>query len=566
VATVQQHIFAGIHPATDDKHVDPRFAVVAHNTMLRDHTLRPFNTPLLVKPDTGVRTLYRLRDNQECCGHLMTDTKCVFPLDNMPAPNTCHEFDQLILFPRNCEGEPKRYIWCTGEYAPLLVKKPEKTLSLSIVTSGTLQDEPYAGPDVRSYTYTWVDKFGIESAPAMPSSFVQAYDDETWRLSNFDTPPVNAVAVRIYRTSSHFETGDKIAVTPNTSFQMVDQVNLPLAGNTYVDTRKLLDLDYGTLLTEENCDPPCMEQVDSTQSGYAVGFKGNDIYFSERYEPHNWPGKFRTTLPHKIIGMAVMGDYIFIGTTGCPYRINTVPQLPTNGVGVVDLVIEVQPYDENLPCLSRTAMVATNFGALYTSHKGMVALQIKGAAQLITRPIVDEDNWLEFAPNLGAWYNGKYFGVRAPTGKGFILDIKDQTEGATDLGEFVTIDIDATVIHAARDGFLYFAGPSGVYRWSGGVEPMTYTYTSKVFRQPSLTTMSAAKIVADWGLPVKFTLYADSKLVYSVGVTNNKPFRLPPFGRSLDYQYTIEGATRIREVHIAPTVAEMAQEGKGGQQ
>lgn len=566
--SVFQRQFAGIRPAIDDKNIDGRYALRAHNTRLRDTTLRPFRAPKAVGVEGditgGAVTLLRLSDTQSCCGPLQGWNECVFPLTNFPAPNTCHEFDQLVLFYSGCK-EPQRYLLCSREYAPLVVYGPKAAVNLVRVATGTLQNHPYAGPDARSYTYTWVDKFGVESTPAMPSVVVKSYDDETWRLSGFDVPPGNAVAVRIYRSTSPMETGEQIPIAANTSYQLVDEVSLPLAGNAYDDNRKLLDLAYGTLETDENCDPPCMDQVMSTQSGYAVGFKGNDLYFSERYEPHNWPTRYRTTLPDRIVALATTGDFVFVGTTGVPYRIMTSPSVPANQNAQVDLTIDPLPYDEHYPCFGRFTMVSTNFGAMYSTERGLVALQPKGAAMLVSRSRVDEDWWYrDFAPNLAAWHDGKYFAVRAPSAKGFVFDIKDGAEGEVDIGDLVTVDLPATAIHSGRDGHLYYANATGVYQWNAGPDLMTYEYGSKVFRMPGLVGMSAAKVVADYGPPLRFEIYTvdgDSyRRVYDGQVGSTKPFRLPMFGRAIEYQFRLTGTTRVREVHIATSINDLVQE------
>jgi hypothetical protein len=561
MASVFQRQFAGIRPAIDDINLDPRYAVTAHNARLRDSTLKAWKAPARVSTDDAA-TIYRLADNQTCCGPLQTWSTCVFPLSGMPSPNTCHEFDQLVLFHPNCTIEPQRYIYCTGEVAPLVVPGPTRALVAYPITVGTLKDHPYAGPDARAYTYTWVDKFGIESRPAFPSATLKSYDDETWRLTGFDAPPPNAVAVRIYRASSYFETGETIAITNNTSFQLVSEVALPLAGNIYDDNKKLNELAYGTLLTDENCDPPCMEQVSATQAGYAVGFSGNDIYFSERYEPHNWPTKYRTTLPHKIVALVVTGDIVFVGTTGQPFRINTAPAVPANGSTQVDLTIDPLPYDENYPCISRYAMVSTSFGAMYTTHKGLVALQPRGPAALVSRSRVDEDDWLRMAPNLAEWYNGKYYATRSPAGRGFIFDMREGAEGELDIGDLVTVDLPAKALHAGRDGHLYFShvDGSGVYRWNAGPARTEYIYTSKQFRLPGVVGMSAFKVVADYGAPVKFELFADRRLVYTTLVSSAVPHRLPRFGTALLYQVRLTGTTRVREWHVGAAVADLTEE------
>jgi hypothetical protein len=557
--SIHQRQFAGEHPAVIPQLLDPRYAVRAHNVILRDGSLRALPEDDLMS-SASARTILKVNDSQTCCGPLQTWVDCVWPLVNQPAPNTCHEFDQVVVFPTRCAFPPYRWLPCTNEMAPLVMPAPTRALTLTRTTEGTLQNHPYAGPDARSYTYTWIDKFGVESPPAMPSVTVRSYDDECWRLSNFDTPPAHAVAVRIYRVTSALETGEQIAIVPGSSYQLVDQMSLSVFPGYYGDCRKLKELDYGTLLTDEDCPPPCMEQVMATQSGYAVGWSGNDLYFSERYEPWNWPTKYRTTLPHRIVGIAVTGDFVFVGTTGQPFRVNTAPAMPANQTAQVDLTIDPLPYDENFPCLGRFTLVSTNFGAMYVSRRGLVALQPRGAAQLLGRERIDEEEWMSRAPNLAAWVDGKYLGVRAPAGDAMLFDVQDNAEGKLDLGDLVTFDLPAAALHMGRDGFLYYGAiDGGVYRFATGGTYRTYTYRSRVHRLPGILTMTAVKVVGDYGGPVEVELYADGLLAWSGSAVNSKAFRIPPV-KGIEFQFLLRGATRVREVHIGTGIFSMTED------
>lgn len=562
MASIYQRQFAGLRPAVAPRLLDPRQATQAHNVELYDGMLRARATDKLVSPEAA-RTVLRLNDSQNCCGPVVSWDACVWPLPDMPLAQDCHEFTQLVVFPTRCAEPPFRLDLCTQEKSPLLVPAPLTPLVLTRTQAGTLQDAPYAGPDARIYTYTWVDKFGVESPPAPPSAPVRAYDDECWSLAGFDDPPGNAIAVRIYRTTSPMEGGEQIKIAPDTSFQLVEQVAVEaVAAAPYIDCRSLGDLDYGTLLTDDECPPPCMEQVFTTKAGYAVGWSGSDIYFSERYEPWNWPTRYRTTLPHKIVGIAVTGDFVFVGTTGQPFRINTAPSLPANQQAEVDLTIDPMPYDESLPCLGRDTMVSTSFGALYVSRRGLVALQPRGAAQIVSRERIDERSWMNYAPNIGAWMDGKYVGVRSPIGAGIVFDIQDDTEGRLDLGDFVTIDLPARALHMGRDGFLYYAHvDGGVFRFAAGGERRRYTYSSRVHRLPGVVTITAMKVAGDYGPPIDVEIAVDGRIVWSGVARNSKPFRLPPL-RGLEFRVTLRGETSVYEWHLGAGVYSLAEEGK----
>jgi len=533
-------------------------ATIAHNTWLRDNSLAPMLSDEPVRAvQVDVATLHKVHDTSSFCGPLLAYDHCVGVIP-MATPGWCPTFDQVLLFHKgNQPNEPQRYFPVDGATKPLLVHGPTKVLTATRLAAGTLQDHKFAGPDQRAYTYTWVDEFGVESLPAPPSLPVRSYDDETWQLGNFSTPPANAMYVRIYRASSAFETGDQVANPADTTFQLVEEVTLPLAGGTYTDSRRLVDLEYGTLFTHEQQLPPPMAQVIETEQGYLVGFRGNELYVSERHEAHNWPTRYRSVLPDKIVAISSYGDYVFIGTTGRPYRMNI---SFTKSGDDADATVDPIPFEENYPCLSRFAFVGTSFGAIYPTRHGLVALQGTGPAKLLTRAIIQEDRWHEFVPNIAAWHNGKYYAARTPAGQGFILDVNDASEGVVSTGELVTFDWAPTAVHSGRDGRLYYADANRIIRALGeDPTPRDYVWQSKLFRMSGRTSFTNAKVVADYGAPIKFSLYGDGRLRYTRDVQSSEPFGLPRTGRAIEWQIKLEGRVRVHEVHVATSKTELTE-------
>jgi hypothetical protein len=552
--------FGGIRPAVAGEHLDPRYAQEAHNLRLRDLTLRPFLAPLeeQVEPHP-VRSIYRSADSSTCCSRLLTWDHCVSVME-APDPGACPTGDMLLVFHQGDRpAEPQRYMRCEDAYYPIRVPKPEKVLTLTRLAAGTIEGKlEGSGPDARAYTYTWVDRFGVESIPAMPSRQVRSYDDEVWRLDGFDTPPPNAEFVRIYRSTTQFEDGRQVKNPMDSSFQLVEEV--PIDANwagSFVDSRRLLHMDYGTLTTFENCDiPERMEQVVVTEQGYLVGFRGNELFISERYEAHNWPEKYRQMLPDKIVALAVRYDIVFIATTGRPYKAS----IAFARMGdTADATIEVIPFTEHYPCIGAQTMVPTDNGAAYCTHKGIVRLPTNGNAKLESRFRVDEDDFRDFAPNLAVYHNGKYLASRSPAGRGIIVDFEDRVEGDIDIGDLVTADLRWDAVHSGRDGYVYFSRGNTVYRWNAGRQPMPYRWRSKVFVQPGLVAFAAAKVVADYGPPIQFRLFADGSLYAEDVVSSSAPFRLPARGRGINWEVEVSGATRIREIHVATSMAELTE-------
>ncbi|MFZ1491149.1 MAG: hypothetical protein WAS51_14520 [Ilumatobacteraceae bacterium] len=575
--------FGGIRPALTDKHLAGENATVAHNCELRDGSLRPFKKPLLVRTeDYDIKAIHRPYSAAACCPAVRTWDHCV-SVTHPPLPGECSNFAYYLAWHHGCKNTPAdRVDPCSSTTWPLVVPHPAFAPRISLAkdtdqdnnhqgalwnypgpdqASGATQDpfavEYYQGPDARSYVYTWVDIFGIESAPSPPSQQVLAYDTQWWQISGFDTPPPNAVCMRLYRTSASMETGSRPNIPLQTSFQLVDELPLPIAGNTYIDQRRLVDIAWGTLQTIEQCDPPCcFEQVIEVESSFHVAFRGNTIWVSERHEPHNWPEKGRVELPHRIIGLANNLDRVYIATTGQPYRMNVA--FAKSG-DTADYVVEPVAFNEMLPCLQQQTMVPSTRGAMYLSKRGLVHLMETGPAVVATNQRFDEDNFLQYAGNIAAWFRGKYVMTRSPVGRGVFVDFKDNSEGVLELGDIVTADLDADVLHAGSDDRLYFSKGPRLYTWDEGYEPMTYRWRSKIYRFDQVTSLAAFKVVGQFGPPVKFRLWASGRLVHEREVTRSCPLRLPSFGRHIEYQFELEGTTRIDEVHLATSVAELSE-------
>jgi hypothetical protein len=560
--------FAGLRPAVSSREIDRNRATTSHNTRLTDGSLRPFRSARHVRTEAYDIKAIHLPTDMGCCTEPITLDHCA-SFTETPSEGSCCCWGHVIQWHHDCT-EPEWLDVCEKTTCTLTLPAPALPASLALVDAGSMKDAAcgatgadctaYAGPDQRAYTYTWINCSGAESRPAPPTRVVQAYDDQTWEICGFDTPPPNAVAMRLYRTSSTMEDGSKKQHAFDTSFQLVEEIALPMAGNCYTDDKRLVDIAWGTLQTQHNCDPPaCMTQVVVTEQGYHVGFEGNTLYVSERNEPHNWPEKYRTVLPDKIVAIAVHYDMVYIGTTGRPYRMG----VAFRAAGAeADATIDPVPYPDALPCLARDTMVATSFGAMYVSERGIVMLQPNGGAVLVSKSRIGEDDWVKYIPNMAAWWQGKYVAVRAPAGKGFIFDITDRTEGGLDLGDFVTIDLPADAIHSGRDGKLYFAAGRDLFVFGEDTTFMDYSWRSKTFRFNAAQGLSAAKVVADFGAPVVFSLYVGTSNVayYSRVVTSSEPFRLPARGRHLEWQVEIRGKSRVHEVHVGHSMWELARD------
>lgn len=548
MASIRLNRFAGIRPLLSERALGPAYAQVAHNALLHDGSLRPMRGCPEVKATPEPAAIWEPPNVAECCPEVMCSEKCVSYTH--PASPGCRGFGWAVVYG---DGDPKRVNICDGTEGPLCVPAPPMMLAAALTAPVPAPTLDHTGPDERAYTYTWVDQFGVESAPALATHAGRSRDGSGWTLTGFAPPPANVCAVRLYRTVAGIDV-ETAAVTPE--FQLVTE--LPPGTSTYVDSARLRDLQYGTLLTAGDCCAPegltCVRQ---TELGFEVGFIGNELVFSERNEPHNWPDRNRFTLPERIMGVEVYGDIVYIGTQGRPYRallaVGTDPL--TNEVG---LQADIKPYGMVAPLRSFRNLVATPDGAFLASERGLFALTGDRISN-VSRSRIEDIDWPDYRPHSIEWVNGQLFGSMWPTGRGWLMDMRFGDNGQPDFGDLVTIDYGPLTQSHGESGRLLYSDGDSVRAWGEGPGLKKYTWRSKVFVADGELSFSAAKVVANYGPPVQFTLFQDGEAVYSDEVSNSRPFLLPACGRGTEFEIELCGTTRVHEVHVATSIPELTE-------
>lgn len=538
--------FGGIRPAVEPQLLPLQKAQVAHNTELRRGTLCAYEVPTKLGDYSG--------DTVFLAPFFDAGTRivCEQNASIMAAYRQCRGTDEVLVFYR--DGRPPVVQDQDGGQSDLLPIAPTVAPKATLVSDGA--EFKYSGVDQRVYTYTWVHADGVESRPAPPSSALQVHDGATVSLV-FPTAPSGVVGLRIYRNDSplqaEYGSEDKVG---RSVFQLLVDID-PVT--TFSDTMRLKEAEFGALLTTDNCDPPTMEQVMSTEDGYLVGFTGREFLFSEVGEPHNWPMRYRFEIPHKIVGMAVWQNSVFLGTTGNPYRIDI-----AQPEGEEEFMrYRITRYDGDFPLAARDAITATADGAAMASVGGMIQMDRQGA-RLATRDRIDEELWdRAWDTTLLAWTGGRLYGRRAD-GVGYVMGW--QGADSLDIGDLVTVDWNPVAAYAAPDGALYYLQDGAVWTWDTGTAKMPWRWVSRVYRADGWMKWAAAKIVGQHSAdaPVTFRLFGDGRLYYERMVKDNRPFRLPPEPRGIEWEIEVLGTACIREIHVATSMTELTETGGQG--
>ncbi|MFV0512499.1 MAG: hypothetical protein ACK5MY_02515 [Jhaorihella sp.] len=532
--------FGGIRPAVEPRLLPLPNAQVAHNTELRRGDLCPYEVPVDVgECDASHIFLASVFENSP---QLMCEAGCMV----QPYRSCLSEHEVAVFYP---DRAPE--VIDEDGSRPLLPPAPPTAPVPTLVADGPVKE--LTGVDARFYLVTWVNEDGVESRPSPPSEVISVRDGAVVDLA-LPPPPPGTLYMRVYRNDSPADSGMDEGSVESTP-QLISEV-APQA--TFRDNRRLMDMEQGGLTTLDNCDPPPLECVAETEAGYLVGFNGGEVAFSEIGEPHNWPERYRFTLPYDIVGIAVHQNDVYVGTTGHPYRISIAQP---DGEDIF-MQYDITRYDDFFPLLHQEAITATDAGAAMATIGGVATLSRQGAV-LATRDRIDEDIWDdEIAPTMLEWQHGRLFGYGGPIG-GFILG----WQGASnlDIGDLVTIDWQPDTIHAGYDGKMYYVQDGSARTWDEGKVNLPYRWVSRIYRAQGWMKWAAAKVVGDHDAanPVTFRLYSENGLYWEQQVVNNKPFRLPCGPRGIEWWVELEGTTCVREAHVATSKMELTEIGGG---
>jgi hypothetical protein len=237
----------------------------------------------------------------------------------------------------------------------------------------------------RAYVYTWVTAYGEEGPPSDPS-VVNGWSNATWTVSLFTPTPAdmgvdrNITHTRIYRSITNLS-------GQGTYFLVAE---IPVTQAVYVDT-----IDDATVALNSQLEslywfgPPVdLQGFVVFPNGIAIGWKDNEIWFSEPYRPHAWPPNYVLTTEFPIVGIGVCGQAIVVCTQSTPYVIT----------GVNPASMSMIKVNLPEPCLHRGSIVSTDTTVLYVSQNGLIQISQSGAGANVTEGWITRERWQALTP------------------------------------------------------------------------------------------------------------------------------------------------------------------------
>jgi hypothetical protein len=459
------------------------------------------------------------------------------------------------------------------------------------VPAQTVNEPAYVGEGVletRAYVYTWVSAYGEEGPPS-PPTLATAYSGDPWFIrvtppGSGDTTDRNLSKVRIYRTVT--------GVSGSTTYFFVTEMDLNT--ETYEDRVKDSVVAANAILesTFWSAPPSDLAGLTTMPNGIVAGFRANEIWFSEPYRPHAWPGAYTVAVETPVVGLGVVGQSLIVLTNTAPYAIT----------GVNPSAMAISRLKQVEPCLSRGSIVSTQMGVAYISSNGLV-LATPGDIQVLTRPIISKDKWLDLISERtfrACGINGAYYGWGSvvngcfePTAfdteaafladdfsgaySGMTIDVNDQRVSVSLLATDDPIynaytDVWTGEVFLIKGGKLYW------YDISDSRSREAFTWKSKVFEMPNKRNLEAMRIwyslppgtpeqsevpvvsptslAADMHGIVK--VYADDRLVFSREMRSSGEFmRLPSGFKATFWQVEIQARVEIWNVELTTTAKEL---------
>lgn len=532
--------FFGIAPRFRRKQLPKNYAIVAHDVDLTHGTLRPFRVPLKVSDKTGASKVYSVGCD------VFTWDECVSVSEWLP--------DCPRLFVTGRVDYPETATIDNGKltYRRLGVLRPP-TPPQALTTDVNSETSRNV-----AYLTTFVNNFGEEGGPSLPSNEVVIEDGQAVEVTLDYTPPLeyDIEKVRVYRRETGYRSGAEKIQEQATGWFLVAE--LEVGETSFIDDMKMVELNYG-LTTLEHREPPAdLQNITAIdQSALLVGSSRNKLVFSKHLQPHNFPLSDEMTLDDNIVALGSLGTNLFVATDGHPYRL-----VADAGCSDRDCR-EIVRYDEPMPmiaCHTGKGSVITPFGFVYVSADGLVMLPENGPPKVITTDVLSADDWRLLEPHTMRleYHKGALFIISDRVSFMYWLDTN--TYGDTKNKRLITISDRPIDMVETRQGELLFMTEDGVYQWNSGNKYRPYRWVSEFIDTGYYFDITRVRANVDRS-SVRITTESDRSTVERFFPTGDTVIPFTRHGRRKEFQVRVEGIGEVLELAIGISSIDMATRG-----
>lgn len=395
------------------------------------------------------------------------------------------------------------------DYGTALVAASLPTPTLSIgkasvtgdTVTGSLQFIPTFFKDTSVkyvyYVQTLIDDWGMEGPASTVSNQVTWLPGQKVVIGNLGDLQ-GCTKRRLYRSAA--------GLSEDTFYYLTELTN----ESSYTDI--LTDAELAEEIPLFENPPDAMKGIVMMPANFAAAFMGRELLFSEPDYPWSWPSEYRLTVDWDVVGLGVLGNDLYVMTTGNPYIVT--------GFHPESLTIAKIAIPQS--CVAKRSVAPLGQYMMYASPDGLVGLS-GGGARLLTEPHYSRGDWQALTPAnmISAVHDGCYFGFLGTTGITFWLGKGDDS--------MATIALTTAVTEAhfdLEDDTLYIVQGGSIYSWNRGATNLTMKWRGKEWVSDVRQDWNSARIEAD-GYNVTLRLYAENALVQTVTVTTHDSVRLP---------------------------------------
>lgn len=602
--------FKGTAPKLHSTVLPKEYAQISNNVFYGSGALVPIKdalTELILDPTQIYKTIYKYDTSSTTYDWLTWTTEVDLakdPVYNDTYNRTCITglSDAPRIFDSNTLAS---YLTVTTANSYLLGLPIPAKAALAVSGSGT------ATPETRAYVIAYSRKWGdgkIDdgpwSAPAETSggvAYVDVNPGDSVIVSDIDdaTAGYGITEINVYRT---------VSGTTASQYQLVISFNIDSAkagsvsgvtwnsgtGHfTFTDAVETADLGAVGNNQLWTAPPASMKNIVTLNNGILAGISDNYIYFSEPFQCHAWPDKYRVAIDKDVVGLGSFGNTIVVCTTAEPYLITMSD--PASAVAY--------PVKESAPCISGHSIVSFRDAVVYPSYSGFYRIDSAGIVNM-TQQIADAVDIATYniSTMRSAGMDTVYYGVYLDNNgqrKILIIDMLHPEYG------ICTCDAECTAIFADKSSSILYvvrrfsSVNQAIAQYNKSEVPLRFTWKSKSFKsEDDSINFSTARVrfassvtpemhsytsdelldgidIRDYneypinGLPglgslydtnVVFKYYVDGVLTFTKTVLSPLPFRLPAGIVGHYFEVEVSGVTDVYEVDLATSMKELFTE------
>ena len=401
--TIKVEQFGGIAPRFHPALLPTTMAQTAHNCVLKSGKLVPLREPKKtslpvrfaspkMKSLSEAKTLYIWR-------HPTADGNTSKEVAELLAWN-----DVVSVTKSNVSGDPYARLFVTGASTgagedgnePAIYFYERGFLRRQTMVKETLPapvakrsngevtaEQREANPNTRytQFFQTWVDSYGYESGPSMPSDEVEYYDGNAITIRELTDVPSGAAKRRIYKVVAGTESGAVQFVSEQATYE----------GAFQEYSFRLRDDEVGEAMPTFEMPPSDLQWLSFVPGGFYTGFSKSarhELRFSEVGAPISWPAAYGYSVEDNIVGVGVTLNNVFAITDGRPYVFTG---------SAPDAMVGNRIASEQ-GCVSARSICSMGGAIYYVSQDGICRLSDSSSTvEIITSGYFSKREWNEFS-------------------------------------------------------------------------------------------------------------------------------------------------------------------------